>query len=119
MQSTLSVFRSDKLDPEQEANRHRNLLPQDESERKKSRRDNLLHHEPQVCAVGDHLLLFLSGGEGTVVENFQPTLQELLEKASEETGLFNQSMLVNSSGQDWCARNTDGKWVVPVCNELT
>ena len=70
----------------------------------------LAHHEPQVCAMGDHLLP--ESKTEQVEEPPEPTERELIVKASNTIDI----------GQFFRTRplcNTNGKWVVPLCYEFT
>ena len=64
---------------------------------------HLLHHEPPVCAVGDHLLP--DSKKEKVEEPPQPTQQELIVKASQEAG----TPTTIDIGQCF----TTGKWFAP------
>ena len=72
--------------------------------------DPRAHHEPQVCAVGDHLLL--ESKKDKVGAPPQPTQHELIVKDSQEAG-FSQTI----AGQD-PQSNPHGRWTVPDYKEL-
>ena len=112
MQSTLSVFRSETWTLNKKAVQNETSILELYQEGVTA----LVHHEPQVCAVGDQLLP--ESNKEQVKEPPQPTQQELMEKASQEAG-FSYTIDIGQFFRTRPLCNTHGKWVVPLCREFT